>query len=283
MSAGWIKLHRKLQGSDMYKALNSKQRDVLIQCLLIANHHSASWEWNGQIFECRPGEFKTSLASLAAKCGSDVKVQSVRTALLKLEKWGFLTNKPTNDGRVISICNWDTYQGADSETNKIINKALTNDQQSSNKALTTNKKDKKDRKDKDVYSVDFEDWWRIYRKGSKASAYKRWKQHQAILPTNLIELTREYLEYCREADRFVKDGEGFLNSRMWTSDWGEQKRELRKATAPSVNEPKPLPEDWKRIALDYIQNKEPHLFKRFEGIDSPNALPVTLRGDIFGK
>jgi len=33
---GWIKLHRKILNSDMYRSLNSKQRDVMITLLLMA-------------------------------------------------------------------------------------------------------------------------------------------------------------------------------------------------------------------------------------------------------
>lgn len=142
---GWIKLHRKIKGSQMYRALNSKQRDVMIHCLLTANHSENEWEFEGQVYKCKPGEFVTSLASIASECGSDVRVQSVRTALLKLEKWGFLTNKSTKTGRLISIRKWELYQD---ESNKDGNKQPTKLQQSSNKALTTNKNDKNDNNEK---------------------------------------------------------------------------------------------------------------------------------------
>lgn len=146
MNNGWIKLHRKIIDSSLYKNLNSKQRDVLITCLLLANHDSNEWQWNGKIHKCDPGEFITSLQSLSEKCGNDVKVQSVRTALLKLEKWHFLTNTSTKDGRLIKIVNWVKYQILDSAINKESNKELTKHQQRANKELTTNKNDKNDKK-----------------------------------------------------------------------------------------------------------------------------------------
>ena len=145
---GWIKLHRKIQGSNMYKNLNAKQRDVLMQCLLLANHQENDWEWQDEIFRCKPGQFITSLQNLSKKCAHDVKVQSVRTALLKLEKWHFLTNESTKTGRLITVMNWHRYQNQDEETNKETNKELTKLQQSSNKALTTNKNVKNVKNDK---------------------------------------------------------------------------------------------------------------------------------------
>ncbi len=122
---GWLKLHRKLLDSNMYKSLNSKQRDVLFACLMLTNHSENEWEFNGQIFKCKPGQFVTSLDSIAKNCGADVKVQSVRTALLKLEKWSFLTNESTKTGRLITICKWGAYQQDEKPTNKADNKDLT--------------------------------------------------------------------------------------------------------------------------------------------------------------
>ena len=45
---GYIKLHRKIQKSDMYGSLTSKQRDVFIQCLMLANHKPKKWIWKGK-------------------------------------------------------------------------------------------------------------------------------------------------------------------------------------------------------------------------------------------
>lgn len=126
----------------MYKALNSKQRDVMINCLLLANHEGKTWEWKGKLFKCKPGQFITSLNSLKKVCADDVTIRNIRTALDKLEKWGFLTNESTKTGRLITIVNWEKYQSKDKETDKDTDKEMTNDRQSTDKALTTNKNDK---------------------------------------------------------------------------------------------------------------------------------------------
>lgn len=134
---GWVKLHRKILGSNMYKSLNSKQRDVMMAVLLMVNFEENDWEWEGEVFKCKPGQRVTSLKRIADLCGCDVKVQSVRTALLKLEKWGFLTNVSTKTGRLITVVNWDRYQSQGEGANKDTNRQLTKDQQSPNKELTT--------------------------------------------------------------------------------------------------------------------------------------------------
>ncbi|MFW5433284.1 hypothetical protein [Paenibacillus apiarius] len=136
---GWIKLHRKILKSPLFKQLNSKQRDVMMTVLLLANHDSNTWEFKGQIYEVQPGQFITSLDSLQENCASDVSIQNIRTALLKLEKHGFLTNESTKKNRLITVVNWGFYQGCDVDANKDINSQPTNNQQTANKQLTTNK------------------------------------------------------------------------------------------------------------------------------------------------
>lgn len=155
---GWVKLHRKVLESDMYKSLNSKQRDVMITLLLMANHKSNKWEYKGEIYEAEPGQMVTSRASIRKNCAKDVTDQNLRTALKKLETWGFLTNKSTKTGRLITIVNWDIYQGSDTETNQVSNSQSTKDQPRANQELTPNKNVKNDKNEKKNDEID--DWLR---------------------------------------------------------------------------------------------------------------------------
>lgn len=122
---GWIKLYRSIQKSDMYKSLNSKQRDIMVQCLLLANHHNNEWIFDGRLFKCSPGQFITSLKSLKEYCAKDVSNRNIRTALLLLEKWQFLTNRSTMTGRLITITKWDIYQGKNEFSDKGVDKEMT--------------------------------------------------------------------------------------------------------------------------------------------------------------
>lgn len=153
MNNGWIKLHRKILSSDMYQSLNSKQRDILITLLLMANHKEKQWEYKSEIYTAKPGQMVTSLESIKKNCAKDVTIQNIRTTLKKLETWGFLTNQSTKTGRLITIVNWRLYQDEETETNKDDNKELTKNQQRANKELTTNKNDKRmiknDKEDKE--------------------------------------------------------------------------------------------------------------------------------------
>ena len=111
MHRGYIKVWRKTLESDMYKSLTSTQRDVFLALLLLANHKPKTWEWKGNLFACNPGQFITSLDSIKRLCAKNVTIQNIRTVMDKFVKWGFLTNESTKTGRLITIINWEAYQG----------------------------------------------------------------------------------------------------------------------------------------------------------------------------
>lgn len=132
---GWIKLYRKIQDDALYKDLTAVQRDIMINILLMVNHQPSEWIFEGKKYTCQAGQLITSLKSIKEKCSKEVSIQQVRTCLLKLEKYGFLTSKSTNKNRLITIANWEVYQGDASD----VTSNLTSNQQADNKQLTTNK------------------------------------------------------------------------------------------------------------------------------------------------
>jgi len=140
MVEGWIKLYRCLLDKAIWQSSTPEQKVVLITLLLMANHEENEWEWQKERFVCQPGQFITSLQTIARKAG--VSIQNVRSSLKKFEKFEFLTNESTKTGRLITIVNWQLYQANEGIPNKEANKALTKHQQSTNKALTTNKNER---------------------------------------------------------------------------------------------------------------------------------------------
>jgi len=222
---GWIKLHRKVMKSPMYRQLNSKQRDVMMTILLLANHESNTWEFRGEVYEVQPGQFITSLDSLKENCASDVTTQNIRTALLKLEKHGFLTNESTKKNRLITVVNWGLYQGCGDTTNKEINRQPTNSQQTANNQLTTNKNDKNlknEKKDKKKeYTPDFESFWNIYpRKIGKQEAFKTWNTvlKRGEDPQLIIQCAENYKAQCdrlKTDQQYIKHPKTFLNEERY--------------------------------------------------------------------
>lgn len=162
--AGWIKLYRKTLESDMYKSLNSKQRDVMMVCLMLASHKEKEWEYKGEIYKINPGEFVASLDSLAKYCGNDVTKKAVRCALKKLVVWGFIYRKYTGNtqevqgkytkrGTIWGIANWHVYQGIskDEGTNEGIEGAQSGHRRGTEGAPIKNiKNNKKDKKEEEI-------------------------------------------------------------------------------------------------------------------------------------
>lgn len=145
---GWIKLYRELLDKVIWKDSSPEQKVILITLLLMANHTESEWEWKGDRFHCSPGQFRTSLESIATACGKGISIQNVRTALKKFERFGFLTNESTKTGRLITLCDWDLYQTPEEEHNKASPSPVTKHQQTTNRQLTPNKNDKNEKNEK---------------------------------------------------------------------------------------------------------------------------------------
>lgn len=143
---GWVKLYRELLEKPIWKNSTSNQRSVLIAILLLANHKSNEWEWQGKKFVVSPGQFITSLPRLAIKSGKGITIQMVRGSLARLSKLGFLTDQATGDGRLITVGNWAKYQDEKASTTD----QPTEGQQTDNRPTTPNKNDKNDKKNSDV-------------------------------------------------------------------------------------------------------------------------------------
>lgn len=143
---GWIKLHRCTLEKAIWK-LSDAQRIVFFTVLMLANHEEKSWIWKGEKFKCVPGQFITSIDSLAKT--AKVSRKSVRTALLNLEKLDFLANESAKTGRLVTVLNWGFYQSQNETSAKI----SADERQSIGKASAPNKNDKNDKNDKkNIYS-----------------------------------------------------------------------------------------------------------------------------------
>ena len=126
MSNEWIKINRNFLEWEWYDDLNTKV--LFLHLLLKANTEDK--QWHG--IKVERGSFVTSLSTLSKEVG--LTTMQVRTSLSKLETTQKITNKATKRYRIISICNFDSYQVSEGEDNKVSNKQITKQQQTNNKA-----------------------------------------------------------------------------------------------------------------------------------------------------
>lgn len=154
---GFFTIHRCLFEHPIWLKSTPEQKVILISLIEMANHETNRWEWNGEQFEVERGQMVTSIDSIIAECGKGISQQNVRTALKRFEKLGFLTNKSTKTGRLITIVNYSKWQDVDSNPNKASNRHLTDTSQRPNKDLTPNNNDNNDNNDNniDIYTSEY--------------------------------------------------------------------------------------------------------------------------------
>lgn len=135
----FIQLHRRLLNWEWFQ--DSKVLHVFIYLLLKANYKPEMW----QGWQLEPGQRVTSYEKIAESTG--LSIQNVRTAIKKLKSTCELTCKSTNKFTLITITNWELYQLTNKKLTYKSTCNLTNNQQTTNKQLTTNNKDNKDNKE----------------------------------------------------------------------------------------------------------------------------------------
>ena len=232
MKKGWICLHRNLLDKAIWRCSTPEQKSVLITLLLLASHKENQWIWKGEKFKCQPGQFISSLQSIAK--ASRCTVMNVRTSLLKFKKLQFLTNESTKAGRLISIVNWADYQEPNNRPNKDTNKELTKHQQRANTYQQCNNVTKKNKGT--IYSEEFLKFYSAYPvKKSKKDAFKYWKKYQPDLNTCLVAIANQTKERKR-----LKNQEKFAPPWKHPSTWINQN-----CWEDSTEEPRGREMDWK--------------------------------------
>jgi hypothetical protein len=220
--SGWIKLHRKILKSDMWRNLNSAQRDVAITILLMASYDEGEAETEEGIIKTKPGQCFCSLETIREKCAKDVTIQNVRTALKKLEKWGFITNESSKKGRIITVVNWEVYQTSQQTDKPSETKEPKSEREQTGE--TDEKKDKveeeqpKKRNRRRIYPAEFEKFWSVYPRTKKVSKSKAYSNFKALIEEgetseNMIKAAENYAAECEERatpEQFIKHPSTFL-------------------------------------------------------------------------
>jgi hypothetical protein len=127
MADAFIKIYRKMLDWEWYDDPNTCR--VFIHCLLRANWKPCRWHG----IEIEPGQFITSLQNLADE--TCLTIRQVRGALDHLKMTGEVTIIRHSKCSVITVNNWNDYQGNDKQNvTRKANKGQSNDNQ-----MTTDK------------------------------------------------------------------------------------------------------------------------------------------------
>jgi len=211
--SGWIKLHRKFLEWEWFN--DADMVKLFIYLLLRANHQQSKW----QGVDVDRGQLITGRQKLAKEL--NISERTIRTCLDRLVKTEILTIKATNKYSIVTICNYDSYQGWENESDQPkANERPTNDQQS-----TTNNNEKNNKKD---ISVIFESFRKEYpgtKRGIKTELERFLKSNkhetvELLLPA--LNREKEYKEALRKAGQFVpqwKNLQTWINQRCWEQEF----------------------------------------------------------------
>ncbi|MCD4760257.1 hypothetical protein K8R33_05225 [archaeon] len=133
MDNGWIKLHRKILKNAISKKPNYAW--LWVTLLLKANHKENKFIWNGKEEVCEKGQILTGRKKLSQETG--ISETTIERILKMLENGHQIEQQKTNKFRLITVINWQEYQGNGHQTD---NKRTSNGQQTD-----TNKNDKNDK------------------------------------------------------------------------------------------------------------------------------------------
>jgi len=130
MSTGWIKLHRQLLEWEWYDDINTSR--LFVHLMLTANHKDNNWRG----IQIKRGSRLTSLDKLSSE--TNLSVSKIRTAIKKLISTNEIASKSHSQHTVFTMINYDMYQDDDKENDK----PVTNESQTNDKRIATNKNDK---------------------------------------------------------------------------------------------------------------------------------------------
>ncbi len=145
MSEGWIKVYRKFQDHWLNEPSRPRtKREAWEDMLMSVNYKSSDVMIRGTIYRCERGQSMLSIDSWAAKFGWS-RMQ-VRTFFQMLKNDGMITIRNTHRTTLLTICNYESYQGENPEeepTEQPENNHVTAHQ--TVHQITTNKEIKKER------------------------------------------------------------------------------------------------------------------------------------------
>lgn len=178
--ASYVKLHRKLLNWGWFN--KPEILSVFIYCLIRANYEDGEFQGHTVL----RGQFITSPDKIAQATG--LTYQCVRTVLTKLISTNEINKQTTNKYTIITICNYDSYQCTEIETNKQTNKQTPNKQQTTNKQLTTSKKLEEIKEEKELKEE-------VYTP-TRFDIFNSWlKETYPTVSTLKTQMTEKQLEY----------------------------------------------------------------------------------------
>jgi hypothetical protein len=191
MNTGWIKLYRSILDWEWWSDRNT--RDLFVYCLIRANHESVNWRGHA----IAPGQFVTTIRSLAIECG--LTVRETRTALSHLISTHELTQETTHDYSILTVCNYDKYQGVISDSDTPNDTPADTQETHDRHTTDTHNKNDKNIEGREVNYIP------PYNPPTEDSVKPKRSRKQFVAPS-----VNEVAAYCKERNNNI-DPDAFIN------------------------------------------------------------------------
>ena len=147
MTEGYIKLYRQIQDCDIWVDDSPfDRRSAWVDLLLMANHSDKEMLFDGQLITVKRGQRVTSVRRLAERWGWGK--DKVSKYLTLLERFGMIEKSADSRRTLITIVNYDKFQGSDVQEQTVSRQSADTEQTPSRHRPATNKNDKNDNNDK---------------------------------------------------------------------------------------------------------------------------------------
>ena len=107
MNEGWIKLHRKMKHGGLFR--NPRLLTLWLWLLLSANRKPHDFMWDNGIIHIKEGQLLTGREKLSEAL--NIPGTTLERLLTELEIMGNIGQQKTTKFRIITIVNWEIYQG----------------------------------------------------------------------------------------------------------------------------------------------------------------------------
>jgi hypothetical protein len=255
MAKGWIRIYRQLQECEIWmKNQPFDMRSAWIDLLMFANHEDKQIVFDYKPLIIKRGQYLTSVRQLSARWKWD-KERTLKYLRL-LEQLGMITKDSNNRRTLITIENYEKYQGwqdTEPNTSPYTERTLNRTQDGHSTATNNNvKNEKNDNK----YSSSFVTFWETYpKKSDKGQAYKCYKArlNDGWSEEELLIACQNYAAECKKdkrETRYIKNGSTFLSSTTPFTDY------LTKGGNDSGRASRNAQSDEERIAKEQIRRIE---------------------------
>ena len=151
--SGWIKLHRKLLDSAVFK--NAELLKVWLWCLCKASHKGYETMVGNQVVQLQEGQFVFGRKAAAAEL--DINESKIYRYINLLKDLEMLNIKTNNKFSVVTVEKWAFYQFDDTESEQQSEQQMNNKRTTNEQQMNTNKNDKNAKKVKECKEIIYSD------------------------------------------------------------------------------------------------------------------------------